>query len=178
MELDLHDFMGVIPAPPVILVSTLYGQIKNIAPFGMSMPVSFDPPLLAVGVGANRDTSKNIIDTGEFVVCVPGPKLVGAIDCAARTYPRDISEFQEAGLTPVPSKAVKPFRTAECQAHLECQLEWYRQAGDHYVMVGRVVAASIEDSLGVGGIHRDRLDPVYHDSVFESWYTRKGERIR
>jgi flavin reductase (DIM6/NTAB) family NADH-FMN oxidoreductase RutF len=177
MELDPKDFMIAIPAPPVVLVSTLYGHVKNIAPYGMNMPISFSPPLFAVGVGAARDTYKNITDTGQFVVCIPSPEMTGAINCSAREYPRDVSEFEKAGLTPEPSRVVDPFRVSECQAHLECELAWSKEAGDHYIMVGRVVAASVVESLGVGGMRRDKLDPVYHDSVLKSLYARKGPHI-
>ena len=70
------------------------------------------------------------------------------------------------------SEVVKPFRVKECQSNLECVLEWTKRAGDHYVVVGRVVAASIEDGVPGEEVSRLALDPIYH--VGERQYTSRG----
>jgi len=87
------------------------------------------------------------------------------------------SEFEKAGLTPVESKVVKPYRVKECQVNLECRLEWYKQAGDHYLVVGRVVAADISDSLYKEELSRAIIDPVYHAGSRKAQYARKGALI-
>ena len=46
MELKPEQYGRIIPPPPVVLVSTLYGEVRNVASFGMNMPISFRPPLL------------------------------------------------------------------------------------------------------------------------------------
>jgi len=161
MNVAPEDFRKIIPAPPVVFISTLYGDVKNVAPFGMNMPISFDPPLYAVGVGTTRDTYLNIMETKEFVVGLPCPDMVKQIEVAATRFSREVSEFEEAGLTPVESEVVKPFRIKECQSNLECTLEWVQQAGDHYVVVGKVVAASIDDRIVSGELSRLSLTPVY-----------------
>ena len=175
MELEAEEFMRFIASPPVVLVSTLYqGKVKNVAPFGMVMPVSSRPPMIVLGVAESRDTFSNIQDTGEFVVGIPGPDMVAQINKTADRYPRDVSEFEQAGLTPVESRTVKAYRIQECQVNLECKLEWLEQAGDHYVVVGRVVAAQVDDGMSPQGTRAD-LDPVYH--VRGRVYARKGEII-
>ena len=174
MKIKLEDFMQIIPPPPVVLVSTLYGDVKNIAPFGMNMPVSFNPPLFAIGMRAAGDTYKNVIETEEFVIAIPGPDLVEAIDIAAKSFPREVSEFEKTGLTPLKSEIVKPFRVKECQSNLECVLEWVKQAGDHYLVVGRIVVASIEDKIYTKDLSRSLINPVYHVSVYKSVFARKG----
>ena len=161
MKVSPEDFLKITPAPPVVLVSTLYGHVKNVAPFGMNMPISFDPPLYAIGVGTTRDTYRNIMETKEFVVGLPSPDMVKQIEVTATRFSREVSEFAEAGLTPVESEVVKPFRVKECQSNLECILEWVKQAGDHYIVVGRVVAASIDDRVVSGELSRLLLNPVY-----------------
>ena len=172
MRIAPEDFGKVIPAPPVVLVSTLHGDVSNVAPFGMNMPISFDPPLYAVGVGATKDTYANIVETGEFVVAVPGPELVRQIDISATRFPREVSEFEKAGLTPVESEVVRPFRVGECQSNLECVLEWAKPAGDHYVVVGRVVAADIRGGVPGEEVSRQAVNPVYH--LGERVYSGKG----
>jgi flavin reductase (DIM6/NTAB) family NADH-FMN oxidoreductase RutF len=174
MEFEPEQYMQRMAPPPVVLVSTLHGETKNVAPFGMVMPISSHPPLLVLGVSEKRDTFKNIQESGEFVVGVASPDLVKHIETAAESFPRDVSEFDEAGLTPVQSRIVKPFRIGECQTNFECKLEWMKEAGDHYVVVGRIVAASIRDDVHRLGTRED-IDPVYY--VVRHMYARKGLTI-
>ncbi len=177
MKVDPQEYMRIVPALPVVLVSTLHGDVKNLAPFGMDMPISSDPPLYAIGVRTTRDTYKNIVENREFVVAVPGPGLVKKIEITAQSFPNDVSEFDKAGLTPVKSKMVKPFRVKECQANFECKLEWMKQAGDHYIIVGRVLAADIDDEIYEEDLSRGLIDPVYYVGAKEAQYSRKGALI-
>ncbi len=172
MKLKPEEYGKVIPPPPVVLVSTLHGDVKNIAPFGMNMPISSDPPLYAIGVRDSRDTYKNILETEEFVVAVPGPDLVRQINITAESFPREVSEFERAGLTPLRSEVVRPFGVKECQSNFECRLEWVKQAGDHYIMVGRVVAASINDKIYTEDLSRSVINAVYHVNAND--YAGKG----
>ena len=174
MEFEPENYMQRIAPPPVVLVSTLHGKTKNVAPFGMIMPISSRPPLLVIGVSEKRDTFKNIKECGEFVVGVAGPDLVKQIEITAERFPRDVSEFEKAGLTPVKSRIVKPFRIGECQTNFECKLEWMKEAGDHYVVVGRVVAADIRDDVHRSGTRED-INPIYY--VVRHMYAKKGAII-
>lgn len=177
MKVDPQEYMRIIPALPVVLISTLHGDVKNLAPFGMDMPISSDPPLYAIGVRTTRDTYKNIVDNREFVVAVPGPGLTKKIEITAESFPNNVSEFDKAGLTPVKSKMVKPFGVKECQANFECRLEWMKQAGDHYIMVGRVVAADIDDEIYEEDLSRGLINPVYYLGAKEAQYCGKGALI-
>ncbi len=174
MEIDPKDFLTLIAAPPVVLVSTLHGEVANLAPFGMVMPTSHEPPMLALGIKGERHTFDNIQKTGEFVVAVPGPDLIKQMEITARPIPREVSEFAEAGLTPEKSRAVKPFRVAECQANFECRLVWAKEAGSHNVVVGQVVAASIKDGLRQTGTRED-VSAVYY--LGSNQYARRGARL-
>lgn len=177
MKVKPEEYIKIIPPPPVVLVSTLHGDVKNVAPFGMNMPISFNPPLYAIGVGTTKDTYKNILETKEFVVAVPGPDLVKEINITAKSFPREVSEFEKAGLTPLESEIVKPFGVKECQSNFECTLEWIKQAGDHYIIVGKVVAASIEDSIYTKELSRLLIGPVYHVGAKEGEYAGGGELV-
>ncbi len=177
MEIKAEEYTKIIPPPPVVLVSTLHGNVKNLAPFGMNMPVSFHPPLYAVGVAGSRDTYRNVTETGEFVVAVPGPELLEAINITAESFPGEVSEFEKAGLTPVESAMVRPFGVKECQSNFECKLEWVKQAGDHYVVVGRVVAARVDDRIYTEDMSRLMIDPVYHVASRKAEYAGKGRPL-
>ena len=72
------------------------------------------------------------------------------------------------------SRIVKPFRIGECQTNFECKLEWMKEAGDHYVVVGRVVAADIRDDVHRSGTRED-INPIYY--VVRHVYAKKGAII-
>jgi len=177
MKVEPEDYIKIIPPLPVVLVSTLHGHVKNLAPFGMNMPISFNPPLYVIGARESRDTYRNILENREFVVAVPSPELVEKIDITAESFPREMSEFKKAGLTPLKSEIIKPFRVKECQTNFECVLEWLKEAGDHYIIVGRVVAADIDDEIYEEDFSRGLIDPVYHVEAREGEYGRKGALI-
>jgi flavin reductase (DIM6/NTAB) family NADH-FMN oxidoreductase RutF len=176
-KLDGSDYIKVIGPPPVVLLSTLYGEVANVAPYGMVMPVSFDPPLMAFGIKEERDTFRNIRDNDEFVVAYPTPELAEAVNKTAEALPRDKSEFAHARLTCRPSATVKPHSVGECPVNIECKLEWMRQAGDHYVVVGRAVAVTVSDELAESGLSRMSLRPLYHLSAPEHEYAELGRAI-
>lgn len=178
MEVQPKDYIRIIAPPPLVLVSTLYNEVKNVAPYGMVMPISHNPPMIALGIFEHWDTFKNIIETGDFVVAYPSPDLVKKIEIAAERWPRNISEFEKARLTPIRSKLVKSYRVKECQVNLECQLEWYKLAGDHQVVVGRIVAADIMDAKWDDELTRAMIDPVYDAGGKEQLYARKGELLK
>ena len=50
-------------------------------------------------------------------------ELSGKWAVASINYPSDINEFEKAGLTPVPSEVVKPFRVKESPAQMECKVK-------------------------------------------------------
>jgi flavin reductase (DIM6/NTAB) family NADH-FMN oxidoreductase RutF len=67
-----------------------------------------------------------------------------------------VDEIAASGLTAIPSTAVKAPRVAECKAHLECRLCWYRETharpgGDAGLIIcGEVVAASGDEDVLTG----------------------------
>ncbi len=166
------QFLANYPPMPVVLVSTLFGEVRNVAPYAWHMPISIDPPLLGIAMRKSRDTYKNILEQGEFVVAVPGPKLLKKMEATAESLPRDRSEFEHAGLTPTPSKMVAPFHVKECPVNMECRFEWEKEAGDHQVVVGRVVHVDVV-SDGEGHVH----DPIYHSMGSGSQYLRLGKAL-
>jgi len=176
-ELPASRFGEVIAPCPVVLISTLFGDVKNVAPYGMVMPVSLEPPLMAFGIREERDTYKNIMDTGEFVVAYPTPELTEAVDKTARSLPRNQSEFTLARLTPYPSRVVHPYSVMECPVNIECRLEWAKQAGDHHIVVGKVVSVSVSDRLFSANLSRTALNPIYHLSAPGHEYARLGPAI-
>ncbi|MFH1736890.1 MAG: flavin reductase, partial [Actinomycetota bacterium] len=72
-------------------------------------------------------------------------------------------EIAYAGLTPASSSLVHPPCIAECAAWFECELEWEKDAGDHVIIVGRVVNAEARDEfVKDGGFDFAVAKPLLH----------------
>ena len=70
-----------------------------------------------------------------------------------------------------------PFGVKESDATLNAGLETFPIGGDHYIIVGRVVAASIDDRIYREVLSRLLIVPVYHIGAKEGKYAGKGTVI-
>ncbi len=119
----------------------------NLAPFEQTMTCSNFPPCILLSISPKSDTLSNIIKTHEFVIGFPGEDIIDEVYAAGIKLPPDESEFDLTNLTPVQSQVVKPPRIAECYVNFECTLQWTKQAGDHWIVVGHVVLIDIATHL-------------------------------
>lgn len=155
---DPHDvynlLIGLVVPRPIALVTTLdpAGRL-NAAPFSSYNYLSVDPPIVGLGV-ANRpggagekDTSRNIRATGEFVINVVNEPLAEAMNVCATDFPPGEDEVAAAGLETAPSALVKPPRIAAAPAHLECRLFQILDVGNTHIVLGKVVLLHVNDAF-------------------------------
>lgn len=164
---------------PLVLVTSMGKKGKpNIIPLAWSMPISFKPPLIAIGVAGKRFSHELIGDSGEFVVNIPPRELLDQVLFCGSTSGRSVDKFKETGLTSLLSKKVRAPGIKECVAHLECKLSEKFQPGDHTVFVGEVVACSVDegvfDEKSVPNLKR--MKPLLE--VGGNYYATTGKRFR
>ena len=127
----------------IVLVTSLNedGQ-SNVAPKSWLSMMAFEPPLLALGCNLAHWTAQNILCRQEFVVNVPGDELAEVVwRSQTLPHPRTVERI---GLTPIPAQVVGPPLIEECKAHLECRLAQHLAFGAELVLLGQVVAASMD----------------------------------
>ena len=148
MDLNPTQFYKAMAPRLTVLVTTVdrEGRI-NAAPFSFASPISFDPPLVMVSSGHGKDTLNNARDTGEFVLNIPVEGILNEICKCGGKFPPGTNELEETGLTAENSSMVKPPRVKECIAWFECKLEQEHEAGDHVMLIGRVLKAEVKDGL-------------------------------
>ena len=113
----------------------------NIITLAWAMPTSISPPLIAISISPRRHSHSLIEETREFVVNIPTMTILKETLVCGRISGKNHDKFKETGLTPTPSKNVKPPAIEECIAHLECELHSKLTTGDHTIFVGKVVQA-------------------------------------
>lgn len=142
---------------PIAVTSTLSPDgIPNLAPFSFFMAGGANPPSVVISPttprnGGEKDTLRNIRETGEYVINVATREIAERVNQASAEYPSDESEWGHAGLTPVPSHRVKPARVGESPLAMECRLFCIVRHGDgpmsaNYV-IGEVLYVHIASGL-------------------------------
>ena len=155
------------PSSCLVMVTTVdqRGNI-NAASFGTCVRVCHDPVYIAFTVGATKDTYRNVLTTEEFVVNVPSfeREMLEKVRVVGLEFPSQINELEKAGLTGMPSKVVKPPCIAECRSHFECKVEWTKQWLNRLMVVGKVVAASVDEGYTDknGYLIWEKLKPAHY----------------
>lgn len=179
--------IGSIIPRPVAFVTTLSAEgVLNAAPYSYFTIVTANPPMIAVSVqrkqGERKDTSRNAIEKGQFVVHISDESYISQINQAAAPLPPDQSEVAATGLTPVESLKIAVPGIAEASIRMECVLEQAIPLGGTDgapaadLLIGRVVQFHIADRLYENGhIDAAELKPV--SRLAGSSYAKLGEQF-
>lgn len=173
--------VGSVVPRPIAWVSTIASDgTPNVAPFSFFMGVTANPPTLAISTGLRRgvkkDTLLNVEQSGELVVNIVVEELGEQMNATSGDFPPDVDEFQVAGLTPAPSKRVRPPRVAESPINIECVLKQIVYLGNEGSQSGLIIAEAV-----LWHIRDDLLTPQNTIDVAKlhaigrlsgNWYTR------
>jgi flavin reductase (DIM6/NTAB) family NADH-FMN oxidoreductase RutF len=162
--LPYNPFKAIVSPRPIGWISSLDAQGRaNLAPYSFFNALADRPPMVMYSsngtkpkLAEGKDSLANIRETGEFVVNIVSYALRDRMNVSSAHYPAGEDEFARAGLTPLPSRVVRPPRVGEAPASLECRV-WkiVELPGEANVMViGEVVGVHIDDAMLVDG----RLD--------------------
>ena len=164
--------IGSIVPRPIGFISTISPKgVYNLAPFSFFNGVCSDPmavlfcPVIRGSDGQEKDTLKNIKATKEFVVNIVSEEIAEKMNQCSAEYPYGVDEFKESGLTPSPSKVVKPPLVKEAKINMECRLlnlvEIGNKPGGGTIVIGEVVYFhASEDVYKDGKIILNKLKPV------------------
>ena len=160
---NAYKLMTAVVVPrPIAWVTTLSAEgVVNLAPHSFYTVACATPPIVQfTSVGA-KDTLRNAVATGEFVVNLAYGPLIEAVNNTSAAFDYDESEPAQLGITMEPSTSVKPPRVKDSPASLECTLHSTLELGDSTVVFGRVQVISVADEVLVDG-HPEflRLDPL------------------
>jgi len=176
---DLNDFVeesrykfltgSVVPRPIALVTSVGKSGVLNAAPYSQFVIVSVTPPLLGIvaheGEHGQKDTVRNILETGEFVINTVSERMANQVQQCAEPYPPEISEVTEVGFHTLPSLKVGPPRVAESPLHFECKLHRTIDFGvpksRTMLVVGEVVMVHCAEGVRAGHrIDHLRFNPL------------------
>jgi flavin reductase (DIM6/NTAB) family NADH-FMN oxidoreductase RutF len=135
------------PSSALAMITTVDAQGRvNAASYGTCTRVHHEPMGIAFTANVGADNANNILSGSAFVVNLPrfDQESLEKVRIVGLPFPPGVSELDKAGLTAIPSTVVKPPRIAECPRHFECTVEWTKEWSNRLMIVGKVVAASVD----------------------------------
>lgn len=134
-----HQYLlGAVGPRPIAWASTVDAQGQpNLAPFSYFNVFSTRPPLLIFSPNRSgkenhaKDTHLNVKEVPEVVINTVSYSQVHRCNLTSVLFARGVNEFQEAGLTMLPSEKVRPMRIAESAIQMECAVTQVQELGAH-----------------------------------------------
>ncbi|MGY6644592.1 MAG: flavin reductase family protein [Salinarimonas sp.] len=157
--LPYDPFKALVAPRPVGWVTTMSASgAINLSPYSFFNAVSDKPHMVCFSSGGYKDAITFVQETGEFVCNMATFDLRDAMNATSAPLPRGESEFDHSGLTPAPSRLVRPPRVAESPVALECKLlrvlplEPLEGEAAYIMAIGQVIGIHIDDAFIKDGI--------------------------
>ncbi len=176
---------GFIVPRPIAFVSTCdLDGVNNLAPFSSFNYLGEDPPVIVLGLQAKRDgtakdTTRNIHETGEFVVNFVEEAIIEHQNICAVDFPPEIDEAEITGLTLEPSVAVQPKRIKESPVAMECRRLVALELGpERVICIGEVLWIHARDDLvdpETYYVNEELYRPI--GRIYGSLYVRLNDRF-
>ncbi|MDQ8022039.1 MAG: flavin reductase family protein [Moraxellaceae bacterium] len=184
-EYQRYKLMASLIVPrPIALVTTIGedGTI-NAAPFSMFNMLGEEPPLVMISInrdksGKLKDTARNILANGEFVVHLADEDIAERMHRCGDRLPPDMSELVHVGLTHSPSRGVRPPRIVEAPVAFECRLWEKLETPSRHIFIGQVLWLHAREGLVDTEKWRVRLQDYFPVGRFgASFYTTTRDRF-
>lgn len=140
-----RDATRLLEPGPLTLVTSRFRSADNVMTAAWLMPVSLDPPLVAVAIHPGRLTHEYVSRSEYFALNIPNAELLSAVHECGVVSGREGDKFLAAGLTPVDAVELDAPLIGECVAHIECGVVGRATFGDHDLFVGRPLVVTALD---------------------------------
>ncbi|MBC7798793.1 MAG: flavin reductase family protein [Pyrinomonadaceae bacterium] len=136
----------VVPRPIAFVTTISANGIVNAAPFSFFNMMGSEPPIVVLGVTRDdgrgfglKDTARNILENGEFVINLVGENIINEMNIGAIDFPPEASEIENSNLHLFDSKKIKVPCIAESAANFECRHVVTNEIGRNRVTIGEIV---------------------------------------
>ncbi len=186
---ELHGYLLSAVAPrPIAFASTIdESGSPNLAPFSYFNVFSANPPIAVFSPArrgrdnTSKHTYENVKVVPEVVINIVDYAMVHQCSLASTDYPKGVSEFEKAGLTPVASDLVKPFRVKESPVQFECKVNEVVELGDGGGAGNLVICEVVKIHIADHVLTKDgKIDPLKIDLVGRcggDFYTRSHDGL-
>lgn len=143
----------VVPRPIAWVSTRSPGGQRNLAPFSYFAAVSATPFLVSVSIGSragvDKDTLRNIRDTGAFCVNVATEGQLAQMNETSGEWGPEVDEFDAAGLDSAEADSVDAPYVASCPAVLECRVFQIveLEGSPNTLVIGEVLRVRLSDAI-------------------------------
>ena len=181
---QFHAFMLSSVAPrPIAFASTIDKEGRpNLSPFSFFNAFGSKPPTLVFSPARRvrdntiKHTLENIYENMEVVINVVDFSMVQQTSLASCEFPKEMSEFEKAGFTPIKSELIKPFRVKESPVQFECKvkqvIETGTEGGAGNLVICEILLMHVSENVldSEGRIDQQKIDLVARCGY--DWYCR------
>lgn len=181
-----HLLTSIVAPRPIAWVSTISVEgIPNLAPYSFYNAVAGFPPTIMFSVSYRRkeprekDTLRNVKETGEFVSHIVDEDMADAMLETAIEFSYEVNEFKMAGLKSIGSVDVQPLRLVDAPVAMECKVTQIVpvEGATNVMVLGRVLRFHIREDLyrpELGLVNTVGMKPITRLGG-SSEYTKIGE---
>lgn len=184
---ELHGYLlGAVGPRPIALASTVdqFGH-ANLSPFSFFNVFSANPPIAIfsparrVRNNTTKHTLENVLDNKEVVINVVSHDIVQQTSLSSTEYEQGVNEFIKAGLTPIASETVAPFRVKESPVQMECEVKEVislgNEGGAGNLVICEIKMIHINENIlnDLGKIDPNKIDLV--GRMGGNWYCRASK---
>lgn len=170
----LHRLLlGSIAPRPIAFASTVdKSGNPNLSPFSCFNFFGVNPTTLIFSPSrrgrdnTTKHTFENLLEVPEVVINMVSFEIVQQMSLASTEYPKGVNEFIKAGLSPLKSEKIRPFRVKESPVQFECKvrqiIETGNGAGAANLIICEIVLIHINENVldEKGEIDVDKIDLV------------------
>jgi flavin reductase (DIM6/NTAB) family NADH-FMN oxidoreductase RutF len=156
-----NPFNAIVTPRPIGWISTRGADGRdNLAPYSFFNAVAYVPPqVMFASTSAKpdradtKDSVANIRETGVFCVNIVEFAMRDAMNATSGTLPREVDEFEHAGIEKAACSEIDCSRVARAPASLECRMtQIVRLEGEsNFLVLGEVVGVHMRDDTLVNG---------------------------
>ncbi len=157
-----NPFNAIVSPRPIGWISTRGADgSENLAPYSFFNAVAYVPPQVVFAStsskpdrGDTKDSVSNIRDTSVFCVNVVEYAMRDVMNVSSGPWPREVDEFEKAGVERVACETIACSRVANAPANLECKLTQIvtLEGAANFAVFGEVVGIHLRDDCLVDGM--------------------------
>jgi flavin reductase (DIM6/NTAB) family NADH-FMN oxidoreductase RutF len=156
-----NPFNAIVGPRPIGWISTCDPEGRfNLAPYSFFNAFAYTPPIIGFASTGEKDTLRNVRQSGEFVWNLATMSQAEQMNQTSAPVPSNVSEFDLAGLSAIPSTLVRAPRVGGSPVSFECKVTQILQLTDqkgapmpNWMVFGEVVAVHIAKRLLVDGVY-------------------------
>lgn len=158
-----YDLLTSIVVPrPIAWITTMGADgVGNLAPHSFFNVACQHPPMVSFSSVGRKDTLRNILATGHFVVNLVSEGMEDLANASSAPFAADVDEADVLHIPLEASEVVPVPRVVDSAASIECRLHSSLKLGNSHLVIGEVKAITVrEDALEDGRPTMDALRPL------------------